>query len=149
MKTILDVTTRQELIDRINSLDETAKAQWGKMNLYRMLKHCTLWDEWALGTNSYPYKQDFLGRIFGKMGLRSTVGNDKPMQKGMPAGFLAVKDGDGDIQQQKQMWITRINQYGTFDNPAFIHDFFGKMTNEQLGILAYKHADHHLRQFGA
>ena len=149
MKTILDAQTRKELIGRINTLDKTAKGQWGKMTLFQMLKHCTLWDEWTLGTNSPVYRQDLLGKIFGKIALKSTVGNDNAMKKGMPAGFLAVKEGDGDIEQQKQLWVSRINQYETFDNPAFIHDFFGKMTNEHIGILAYKHADHHLRQFGS
>jgi hypothetical protein len=31
MKTIFDDATRDELIQRINSLDEHKKAQWGKM----------------------------------------------------------------------------------------------------------------------
>lgn len=34
------------------------------------------------------------------------------------------------------------------DNPAYLHDFFGKMTREQIGIFAFKLMDHHLRQFG-
>jgi len=28
-----------------------------------------------------------------------------------------------------------------------MHPFFGKMTKEQVGYLAYKHTDHHLWQF--
>ncbi len=29
-----------------------------------------------------------------------------------------------------------------------IHSFFGKLTGDQYGKLAYKHTDHHLQQFG-
>ncbi|MEK7381556.1 MAG: DUF1569 domain-containing protein [Gemmatimonadota bacterium] len=29
------------------------------------------------------------------------------------------------------------------------HPAFGSMTKSSWGILAYKHIDHHLRQFGA
>jgi hypothetical protein len=58
-----------------------------------------------------------------------------------------VKEKDGDVALQKKIWIEQITEYGDFSNPAFIHDFFGKMTNEQIGIFAYKHFDHHLRQF--
>jgi len=49
--------------------------------------------------------------------------------------------------QQKKTWIQLISAYEHFSNPGFIHDFFGTMTTEQIGIFAYKHADHHLRQF--
>ena len=45
MNTIFDKTTRDELINRINSLNENSMAQWGKMNVYQMIKHCRLWEE--------------------------------------------------------------------------------------------------------
>ncbi|HLW39010.1 MAG TPA: hypothetical protein VKX31_01370 [Brumimicrobium sp.] len=41
-----------------------------------------------------------------------------------------------------------IKEYESYQNPNFVHDFFGEMTNEEIGILIYKHCDHHLRQFG-
>jgi hypothetical protein len=41
-----------------------------------------------------------------------------------------------------------LNEYAHYANPSFFHTFFGKMTKEQVGQLVYKHADHHLRQFG-
>ncbi|WP_448634870.1 DUF1569 domain-containing protein [Pedobacter panaciterrae] len=40
-----------------------------------------------------------------------------------------------------------IADFENFSNDKFIHDFFGKMTREQIGIFVYKHSDHHLRQF--
>jgi len=46
MKTVFDKTTREELSSRINAVNESNKAAWGKMNVYQMLKHCILWDEW-------------------------------------------------------------------------------------------------------
>lgn len=49
---------------------------------------------------------------------------------------------------KKAEWISLINEYENYSNPKFIHDFFGKITKEQIGILVYKHTDHHLRQFG-
>jgi len=45
--------------------------------------------------------------------------------------------------------VKRIEQYADYNNPKFIHPFFGPMTKEQIGFFAYKHSDHHLRQFGA
>ncbi|NSL90208.1 DUF1569 domain-containing protein [Chitinophaga sp. Mgbs1] len=149
MKTVFDSALRNELISRINSLSSNSSAKWGKMNVYQMTKHCTQWDEWIQGKNNPAYRQEFLGKIFGKMALKSNTKDDRPLQKNMPAGKLAVKKGlEGDIEQQKQSWISSMDAYGNYSNPAFIHDFFGKMTREQIGIFAYKHADHHLRQFG-
>lgn len=55
----------------------------------------------------------------------------------------------GDIESEKEKWISQIRNYEHFSNPGFVHSFFGKMTDEQIGFMAYKHADHHLRQFNS
>lgn len=149
MKTIFYEPCRDELINRINALPINNSGQWGKMSLYQMLRHCTIWNEWILGKNPPVYKQELLGRIFGKIALKGIVKDDRPMKKNMPAGKgFTVKEKEGDIEGLKRMWAGQIADYAHFANTAFIHDFFGKMTEEEIGILAYKHTDHHLRQFG-
>lgn len=149
IKTILDAATRNELIQRIQLLKENSSAQWGKMTVYEMAKHCCIWDAWVLGMDKdHTYTQTLLGRIFGKMALKSMVKDNTPMKKGMPAGSLAVKKLTGDLEAQKKIWINNIAAYEQYSNPRFVHDFFGVMTEAQIGILAYKHTDHHLRQFG-
>ncbi|MDB5014672.1 MAG: hypothetical protein JWQ25_2874 [Daejeonella sp.] len=148
MKSIFESVTREELIVRINRINENNTAQWGKMNLYQMLKHCTTWDEWMLGKNNPVYKQAFIGMLFGKMALKSVTKNESPLRRGTPTTpALVIKETGGDIEFTKQKWMALINEYAHYSNPGFVHDFFGKMTKEQIGILAYKHADHHLRQF--
>lgn len=67
MKTIFDEAFRAELIDRINSITEDKAAEWGKMNLYQMVKHCSNWDEWIQGKNNPVYKQEFIGFLFGNL----------------------------------------------------------------------------------
>jgi hypothetical protein len=121
---------------------------WGKMNVYQMSKHCTIWNEWVLGNKGIVYKQDFLGKIFGKMALKSNTKDDQPIGKNMPAGkAFTVKETVTNLLSLKLIWTEQINCFGNFSNDEFIHDFFGKMTKEQIGIFAYKHNDHHLRQF--
>ena len=151
MKTIFDKTTREELISRISILTENNTAQWGKMNIYQMLKHCTIWDEWILGKNQPKYKQQqLLGLIFGKMALRKVMKDEKPLDRNTPTGsYFKIKEKNGNVETEKAKWINLIRDYESYSNPEFIHDFFGKMTKEQIGILAYKHTDHHLRQFMA
>ncbi len=146
MKTVFDNTTRDELINRINTLDEHKTAQWGKMNVYQMLKHCTLWDEWM--QNGKKNKQAFIGKLFGKMALKNVLKDESPLRHSTPTlPELIIKESSGDIAAEKKKWIALIGQYAGYSNPTFMHTFFGKMTREQVGPMAYKHADHHLRQF--
>src|ERR1700744_5293778 len=79
MKTILEKKTRDELIDRIHTLTENSKAQWGSMNVYQMTKHGVAWEEMLAGKQQF--RQTFLGRLFGKMALRSMIGNDNPVKQ--------------------------------------------------------------------
>lgn len=120
------------------------------MNVYQMTKHCCIYDSWVLGKNNPKYKQTFSGKIFGRIALKNMTKDDRPVKKNMPTieDFIVGKK-DGDVEHQKKIWIRLISEYENYSNPDFIHSFFGKMTIEQIGILAYKHADHHLRQFGA
>ena len=147
MKTIFDKATRDELINRINALDQTSTACWGKMNLFQMLKHCTLWDEMVQGKRHF--KRAFLGRLFGKFPLKVLTANDKPLKRNIPTlAELKVKESIGNAIAEKMKWIALLEKYEKFSNSGFVHPFMGKMTNEEVGLLAYKHADHHLRQFG-
>lgn len=149
MKTIFDERNRAGLINRIKSLNSSCTAQWGKMNVYQMVKHCTFWEEWIQGISKEKYKQAFIGVIFGKMALKSVVKNDKPLRKNTPTSKpFIIKELSCDLEAEKEKWIELIEGYENYSNPGFVHDFFGKMTKEEVGILAYKHTDHHLRQFG-
>lgn len=82
--------------------------------------------------------------------LKNIVKDEKPLDKNIPTSVqFKEKEISGDLDTEKAKWISLIKAFDNFDNPDFVHDFFGKMTKEQIGILAYKHTDHHLRQFGA
>jgi hypothetical protein len=61
---------------------------------------------------------------------------------------LVVKE-NGNMQVERETWIALLEHNAAHPNPNFIHPFFGKMTPVQIGQLAYKHIDHHLRQFNA
>ena len=150
MKTIFDQATRAELIGRINALDDTRPALWGKMNACQMVRHCTLWEAWIQGTPPRSYKQGLFGRVFGRMALRRLTRDDQPIARNVPTSAeFKVTGTSGDVAAEKRKWIALLHAYEHYSNPGFIHDFFGPMTREQVGQLAYKHTDHHLRQFGA
>lgn len=146
MKTILDKTTRDELITRINTLNENSSAQWGKMNIYQMLKHCTLCEEMYLGKKKY--KRAFIGRLFGRIGLRNLLKDETPLKPNSPTSpEFKITEKAGNIMSEKSKWVALINEYAQYSNDDFEHWFFGKMTKDQVGHFVYKHTDHHLRQF--
>ena len=145
MKTLFDKSTRDELIKRINSLNENSPAQWGKMNVSQMLRHCSQWDEMALGKKKY--KQSFLGKLFGKIALKNMM-KDEPIKKNLPTVPAFIIKDESDVALEKKKWIALLQEYENFHNDGFIHPFFGAMSKEDTGYMVYKHSDHHLRQFG-
>jgi len=148
MNSVFETSTREELIKRINSLNDNNKAQWGKMNAFQMAKHCTQCDDMFLGKTKI--KRVFIGRLIGKMILKKTLKDASPFGKNSPTAPVLVTTNDsGDIELQKKEWINRVEQYANYNNPDFVHPFFGAMKKDQVGYFVYKHADHHLRQFGA
>lgn len=146
MKTIFDKLTRDALTDRINALTENNKAEWGKMNIYQMVRHCTLYEDMMLGKTQF--KRAFIGYLFGKMALRSLTKDEAPLRKSTPTiPGLVEPSVTGDLSAAKKQWIALLEEYGNSDNTSIVHPFFGKIEKEQIGYLVYKHCDHHLRQF--
>jgi hypothetical protein len=147
MKTVFEQETRNELIRRIQSLQENSPRQWGKMSLSQMLRHCTQFEEMSLGKKKY--KQAFLGKLFGKLALKNIL-RDKPLKKNLPTvPEFRIKEKEPYVEEGKKNWISLIGEYELLSTEGFVHPFFGRMTKDQSGYWSYKHADHHLRQFSA
>lgn len=115
MKTIFDPNNREELIDRIKLLNESKSAQWGKMNVFQMVRHCTTWEEWILGKKQYRYKQEFLGFIFGKMALKKMIDTEKPFDRNVPTSDqFKIKETSGDLEAEKEKWIALLHEYENY-----------------------------------
>src|ERR1700709_2184039 len=110
MKSVFDTSTRNELIERIRALNADSKAQWGKMNVLQMVKHGVLCEQLYLG--KIKVKRAFLGRIFGKIGLKNLLKENKPFQKNAPtAPAFVVTDTGGDLETEKGKWISLMHEY--------------------------------------
>lgn len=148
MKSIFDRVFMAELANRINTLNENSTAQWGKMNVYQMAKHCKMWQELIMG--KIMSKRVFIGRVIGRMALNNVLKNEKPLRKSSRTiPELIIKEQNGDLEKMKQEWIELLEESGNFSTTYFIHPFFGKMTKGEIGYFGYKHNDHHLRQFNS
>src|SRR5580693_3197751 len=113
MKTVFDKTTRDELIYRINTLSENSVAEWSKMNIYQMIKHCTLWEEWI--SDNQNNKQALIGRLFGRMALKNILKDEKPLRRNTPTlREFRIKEKDGDVTSERTKWIALIKAYEQF-----------------------------------
>jgi hypothetical protein len=149
LKSIFDKEIRDEIIDRINSLNENSKAQWGKMTVAQMVRHCSICEEYYYG--KLKVKRSFLGRIFGKIAIAVILKDETAGLKknSTTPPLFKVTESNLHLETEKDNWKQLINKYETFPEDHFTHWFFGRMTKKQLGQFIYKHSDHHLRQFGA
>ena len=144
---MLDPIERNALIARITTLTGTEKPLWGKMNVSQMMEHCIGWEEMMAGNRKI--KRVLLGYLFGKIAMKSMIGDDKPLKPGTPTlKELVIEEVKDSFDKQKEKWIGLLNGYQHTRTTAYVHPFFGKMTREQTARMAYKHTDHHLRQFG-
>ena len=150
MKSIFNKSTIAEFKERIKKLNETNKAQWGKMNAKQMLKHCIENERMLLREKTF--KPVFIGKIFGKMALKSDIKDDRPLGKNSPTHpDLRIKEVNEPFDKLVAEWITLLDKYPSIEPSHysdFRHPFFQKMDASKVSPFAVKHVDHHLRQFG-
>ncbi len=147
MQTLFDATTDAQLISRVEALHKDSQPLWGKMSVAQMLAHCQSFFELYFG--ELKLKQSIIGRLFGNMAKKRLL-TEKPMSKNLPTAkeFIVNDKRDFTIEREKIIsWLNRFAKEGKAVSPP-IHPFFGQLTAEEWGKLAYKHLDHHLQQFG-
>jgi hypothetical protein len=137
------------LIGRLNALKGDEKAAWGKMNVNQMVSHLVQVGTFPFEV-SMPDRSNFLSRKV----IKPLVLYVMPMPKEVtvPAELSQVEDGrrPQDFEADRQLVVEAISKLGTIaaDQDCQSHPFFGKLTPKEWGVLAYKHTDHHLKQFG-
>jgi hypothetical protein len=148
MKNLFEPGTSNEIRERVVHLGPDSERRWGKMNVAQMLAHCSAWMEMAVGLNSPP--RSLVGRLFGRA-AKSTVLNGESIRRNMPSEKSLIVSDERDFARERQRlleWTGRFADGGPEKCTKHPHCFFGKMTPMEWAILAYKHMDHHLRQFG-
>ena len=148
MKNLFDPVALDELNRRLSRLSPDNKRHWGKMNVARMLEHCSESMDMALGRTS-PLRS-WVGSIFGRVAKRSVL-SDKPIRRNMPTDKSLISNGEPNFALQRErlrVCIGLFSSGGPEKCTRHPHSFFGPMTPPEWARLAYKHLDHHFRQFG-
>jgi hypothetical protein len=148
MKNLFEPAALDQLEDRLKQLTPESERQWGKMNAPRMLAHCAIWMEMASGQTFPP--RNWIGYIFGPLAKRSVL-NDEPIRRNMPSDKNFIVSEERDFASERERLKASIERFATGGPEKCTkhpHSFFGPMTPYEWATLAYKHLDHHFRQFG-
>lgn len=149
MKTVGDPGALADLRARVEHLSPDAGRKWGKMNVQQMLSHIAVAMEWVTGDGEarpWPRKPSKLVKF---MALRVPL----PWPKGVPnpndpAGVQVAPEEFEGLKQRVLAGLTAMNGWeATERTPP--HPAFGPMSTWEWRRWAWKHANHHLTQFGA
>jgi hypothetical protein len=149
MKSLFNASDVSEILQRIEKLTPTTKAQWGKMNVAQMMAHNNISLETTMGKHHIP-RVGGVGRIIGSL-LKKGALSEKPFGKNSPTAKSFIFPADLKFEEEKAKAIATIKKFNEGGPPACVadtHAFFGHFTPEQWAVFQWKHLNHHLRQFG-
>lgn len=124
-----------------------ARAEWGKFNATEMLAHLNDAMRMAMGELPVAPKKMPL-RYFP---LKQLIIYALPFPKSAPtAPELLARCNGAQFEQERVEFRKIVERIAA--KPASDawpeHPAFGRLTHRAWGVLKYRHADHHLRQFG-
>lgn len=149
MPTIRDENTRSMLIGRISKLTGGETPLWGKMTAEQMMSHLVQAGDLPFEA-SVPDRSTFMGRTIIKPLILYVL----PMPKEVKISPEMNQQEKGRPPQgfdiDRELLYTSLEKLGTLptDHKCLEHPFFGKMSAKEWAVIAYKHIDHHLKQFG-
>lgn len=144
---------RTKLIACFQQLDPSTPPRWGKMSVQHMIEHFA--GDAVRNASGRLKVADIMTPPGQLERMRSFLMSDKPFKENTvnplmgteppPLHFKTVQAAIGALQQEL------IHFFEVYEkNPGMIirNPFFGDLDFEQNVQLLYKHALHHLRQFG-
>lgn len=149
MKNLFHPGVREEIIERIKSLQPDSTPLWGKMNTAQMQAHCIRPLALVMG-EAEAKPAGFIMRLLGKM-IKRTLLSEKPYKHNLRTDptFL-TSASEFDFTETQQQLLEAVERFVSKQDVLadFVHPLFGKLTKDEWGRSQYKHLDHHLQQFG-
>lgn len=147
MKTAWNPADRAELENRFASLTDGRPARWGKMHCAQMIQHVTWAIQMATGERPVAPRKTPL-RFFP---IKQLILYVVPFPKSAPTAPSLVPHDTSTVSEERLRLKAALGSFAEKDrnSPWAPHPAFGAMSGSAWGGLVYKHADHHLRQFGA
>ena len=147
MRTILNQDDLDAIRKRLTSLSISSTRRWGSMDVTRMLQHLRLSALMTVGELPVVSKSK---RAFQVFPLKHLILYVVPFPKGAPTA-PELKPGDAtSFEEERTALLELLERIGTGprEGTGPAHPLFGPLTWREWGVATYKHADHHLKQFG-
>ena len=141
----------EALTARLNAITEQSPRKWGRMTANQMF--CHLSDAFLVVRGDRPTAKrvdNVLTRTIVKyVALKTKF----PWPKGAPTMEECDAEKKGTppavFAQDRAKAVEVLRQFAVPSPAPLSHPLFGPMTHEEWMIWAYRHTDHHLRQFSA
>nr|WP_315027907.1 DUF1569 domain-containing protein [uncultured Chryseobacterium sp.] len=147
-KNLLKDDASSSVIERVRNLSASHQPQWGEMTATEMLLHCNSCNKQILQENG-SNKKTTIKQYLLKILALYIAPNFKKNIKGEPIHDTKGKVNLSDFEEQRSEFILLISLFPvTTRSLTLPHPAFGTLSTHEWGIAAYKHMDHHLRQFG-
>ena len=147
-KSLLNKVAAAAIIIRVAKLSPDSNNKWGKMTATEMLMHCNLCNLQILEEEGVKTKSTFKQQLLKILSLYIVPDFPKNLQSS-ERNHTNGKCPDSLFFSELNRFNTNINLFPNHDKPMTLaHPAFGSLSNNQWGIAAWKHMDHHLRQFG-
>lgn len=144
---------RTKLVAYLQQLDPTIQPKWGKMNVQQMIEH--FGGDALRNANGRLKIEKVITPPDLLVKLREFMMSEKPFKENTrnplmsddpsPTRYKTVQGAIGALQQEL---IYFFEVYEKEPQLIIRNPFFGDLNFEQNVQLLYKHALHHLRQFG-
>ena len=151
MKNIFEKSVTEEIIGRINNLNSETKPQWGKMSVDQMLAHLSVSYEFVYTDKHDATKAKGFKKFMLKTFVKKFVVGEKPYPKnGRTAPQFLITDEKIFADEKNRLieFMNKTQQDGEAKFDGKESHSFGALTKAEWNVLFYKHADHHLTQFG-
>ena len=147
MGSILNETDCAAIVNRMRLLSTSSTRRWGTMDVTGMLKHLHLSALMALGEMEVPSSNK---RVFHVFPLKHLLLYVVPFPKGAPTAPKLKPVDAASMEEERAAVLELIERMGTgpSEGAGPAHPLFGPLTWREWGVVTYKHADHHLKQFG-
>ena len=147
MRSILNEVDRQQITSRLRSLSVSSTPRWGSMSVAGMLQHLRLSARMTLGEMPVASANKRVFQVFPAKHLILYV---LPFPKGAPTARELKPSDATSLEEERAALLELLDRIGTGprDGAGPDHPLFGPLSWREWGVVTYKHANHHLRQFG-
>lgn len=146
MRSMFDDSVRREVLDRLRSLRPDSQARWGKMNAPQVVVHLSDQMRHTLGDATAKPQPGWLRIPLFRYLAIYWMPWPKGRIKGPPEAFVSKPAAWNDDVAALELLVERLGKRNP-DGAWPEHAMFGPMTGRDWAVCAYKHFDHHLRQF--